>query len=109
MSQRRVAITGLGVVSPYGGDLADFFSRLLAGESAVGFLHTDDVPRPLNIPFVHCSGFAAEAVFGRPLAATMDRFAQLGTAAALNAWADAGLAVAGTENRDDWGVSWGTA
>ena len=32
MSPRRVAITGLGLVSPFGGDLADFFARLLAGE-----------------------------------------------------------------------------
>ena len=109
MNQRRVAITGLGVVSPFGGDLPDFFARLLAGESAVRFLHTDDIPRPLNIPFVSCSGFDADAVLGRPLAGTMDRFAQLGTAAAFAAWEDAGLTRQGTEDRDNWGVSWGTA
>ena len=110
MNQRRVAITGLGMVSPFGGDLADFFGRLLAAESAVGFLHTDDIPRPLNIPFVSCPGFDAEAVLGRPLAATMDRFAQLGTAAAFRARDDAGLSRSPTtESRDDWGVSWGTA
>lgn len=110
MKQRRVAITGLGMVSPYGGDLADFFARLLAAESAVRFLHTDDIPRPLNIPFVSCPNFAVDAVLGRPLAGTMDRFAQLGTAAALAAWADAGLARApSAEDREQWGVSWGTA
>lgn len=109
MSQRRVAITGLGVVSPFGGDLPDFFARLLAGESAVRFLHTEDIPRPLNIPFVSCTGFDADAVLGRPLAGTMDRFAQLGTAAAFAAWDNAGLARRGSENRDDWGVSWGSA
>ena len=32
MNQRRVAITGLGLVSPYGGDLAGFFARLSAGD-----------------------------------------------------------------------------
>jgi len=109
MNQRRVAITGLGVVSPFGGDLQDFFARLLAGESAVRFLHTDDIPRPLNIPFVSCPGFDPETTLGLPLAGTMDRFAQLGTAAAFSAWQDAGLARQGDENRDDWGVSWGTA
>jgi 3-oxoacyl-[acyl-carrier-protein] synthase II len=109
MSQCRVAITGLGVVSPFGGDLPDFFARLLAGESAVRFLHTDDIPRPLNIPFVACADFDADALLGRPLAGTMDRFAQLGTAAAFAAWDAAGLARQGPENRDDWGVSWGTA
>ncbi|KXB29638.1 3-oxoacyl-ACP synthase [Dechloromonas denitrificans] len=113
MSQRRVAITGLGLVSPYGGDLADFFGRLLAGESAVRFLQTDDIPRPLAMPFVSCPAFDAEASLGRPLAGTMDRFAQLGTAAAFSAWADAGLACGqpaeNGENRERWGVSWGTA
>lgn len=109
MKQRRVAITGLGVVSPFGGDLQDFFARLLAGESAIRLLRTDDVPRPLNIPFVSCPGFDSEQALGLPLAGTMDRFAQLGTTAAFAAWADAGLARQGDENRDDWGVSWGTA
>jgi 3-oxoacyl-[acyl-carrier-protein] synthase II len=110
MSQRRVAITGLGLVSPYGGDLADFFSRLLAGESAVRHLLTDDLPRPLSIPFVSCPAFDADAALGRPLASMMDRFAQLGMAAAFSAWDDAGLPrAADGESRDDWGVAWGTA
>lgn len=110
MGQRRVAITGLGLVSPYGGDLADFFARLLAGESAVRFLQTDDLPRPLAIPFVSCPAFDADALLGRPLAGTMDRFAQLGTAAAFAAWDDAGLTRGRpAENRDNWGVAWGTA
>ncbi len=113
MSQRRVAITGLGLISPYGGDLPDFFARLLAGESAVRYLRTDDIPRPLSIPFVSCPGFDPDATLGRALAGTMDRFAQLGTAAAFNAWADAGLARGeaeeGHESRDHWGVAWGTA
>ncbi len=110
MNQRRVAITGLGLVSPYGGDLQDFFARLLAGESAVRFLHTDDIPRPLRIPFVSCPGFSAETTLGRALAGTMDRFAQLGTAAAFSAWEDAGLTRGQfPENRDSWGVAWGTA
>lgn len=110
MNQRRVAITGLGLVSPYGGDLDDFFRRLLAGESAVHHLQTDDQPRPLSIPFVSCPGFDPDAVLGKPLAYMMDRFAQLGMAAAFAAWDDAGLARQGDgESRDGWGVSWGTA
>ena len=110
MSQRRVAITGLGLVSPYGGDLADYFARLLAGESAVRHLLTDDQPRPLSMPFVSCPGFDADAALGKPLASMMDRFAQLGMAAAFAAWDDAGLPrAAGDGARDDWGCAWGTA
>lgn len=110
MVHRRVAITGLGLVSPYGGDMADFFSRLCAGETAIRHLLTDDQPRPLSIPFVACPAFDADASLGKPLAAMMDRFAQLGMAAAFDAWDAAGLPrSAGDESRDDWGVSWGTA
>lgn len=110
MNPRRVAITGLGLVSPYGGDLTDFFVRLAAGESAVRHLLTDDRPRPLSIPFVDCPAFDPDAALGKPLASMMDRFAQLGMAAAFAAWDDAGLPrAADGESRDDWGVSWGTA
>ena len=110
MTPRRVAITGLGLVSPYGGDLADFFTRLTAGESAIRYLSTDDPPRPLSMPFAGCPGFDPDAALGTPLASMMDRFAQLGVAGAFAAWDHAGLprAAAG-ESRDGWGVCWGTA
>ena len=110
MTQRRVAITGLGLVSPFGGNLTDFFARLLAGESAVRFLQTADRPRPLNMPFVGCPGFNAETTLSRPLAGMLDRFAQLGVAAAFSAWDDAGLPrTPENDERDDWGVAWGSA
>jgi 3-oxoacyl-[acyl-carrier-protein] synthase II len=110
MNPRRVAITGLGLVSPYGGDLADFFTRLSAGESAIRHFSIDDQPRPLAIPFVSCAVFDPDAALGKPLASMMDRFAQLGVAAAFAAWDDAGLPRApDAESRDSWGVSWGTA
>lgn len=111
MSQRRVAVTGLGMVSPFGAGPADFFQRLLAGESAVRMLRTDDAPRPLNLPFVTCPAFDAEAALGRPLAGSMDRFAQLAMAATFDAWSDAGFerTAADGEDRDAWGVAWGTA
>ena len=47
MARHRVAITGLGLVSPYGGDLEDFFQRVWAGESAVRWMVTEDEPRPV--------------------------------------------------------------
>ncbi len=110
MGQRRVAITGLGLVSPYGGDLADFFGRLCAGESAIRYLLTDDLPRPLSMPFVSCPNFDPDALLGKPLASMMDRFAQLGVAAAFAAWHDAGLARTDAAScRDTWGCIWGTA
>lgn len=109
--RRRVAVTGLGLISPYGGDLDTFFSKLMAGESAVFHLRTDDKPQPLSMPFVGCPGFDPDARLGKPLASMMERFAHLGIAAAFDAWADAGLErkPAEGEDRESWGCIWGTA
>ncbi|AOW12887.1 3-oxoacyl-ACP synthase [Hydrogenophaga crassostreae] len=112
MSGRRVAVTGLGLVSPYEEAGIDaFFENLLNGRSAVRFLQTDDVPRPLAMPFVMCQGFDPGAALGKPLASMMERFSQLGVAAAFEAWADAGLQreADAPELRDDWDCLWGTA
>ena len=109
---RRVVVTGLGVVSPFGTDVADFHARLMRGESAIRHYVTDDKPRALSMPAVWCDNFDADAQLGKPLAGTMDRFSQLGMAAAFGAWADAGFARDAVPNPNghlDWGVSWGTA
>ena len=108
---RRVAITGLGMVSPFGGGVDDFFDHLLAGDSAVRYLRTEDKPRPLSMPFVLCNAFDPQAALGKPLASMMERFSQLGVASAFDAWADAGLErqVADPQQRNDWACIWGTA
>ena len=111
MTSRRVAITGLGIVSPYGGGVDAFFGHLLAGRSAVRFLQTEDRPRPLAMPFVNCHDFDPAIALGKPLAGMMERFAHLGVAAAFDAWQDAGLErqAADPEQRNDWACIWGTA
>lgn len=107
---RRVAVTGLGLVNPYGGDLSDFFERSLRGESAIRlYTREDNGLKPLVVPAVVCRDFDAVAVLGGPLSYTMDRYSQLGTAAALSAWRDARLPDTKDAPRNDWGVSWGTA
>lgn len=109
MAKRRVAVTGLGLVSPFGGNREDFFSRMLRGESCIRHYVTDDIPRPLSMPAVRCTDFSADAALGKPLASSMDRFCQLGTAAALDAWQHAGFDINDRSPKPDFGVSWGTA
>src|SRR5258708_35356142 len=109
-SGRGVAVTGLGLVNPFGGDLSDFFGRMLRGESAIRlYTREDSVTRPLSVPAVRCANFDADAALGRSLACAMDRYSQLGTTAAFSAWSDAGLPRTKDAPRNDWGVSWGTA
>ncbi len=113
MSVRRVAVTGIGMVSPYGGDVADFFDQLMRGASAVSYMETDDVPQPLTTPFVLCRSFESEKVLGKPLSMMMERFSQMALASAFSAWDDAGFSrkaeAVGLDERQEWGCMWGTA
>jgi 3-oxoacyl-[acyl-carrier-protein] synthase II len=114
---KRVAVTGLGIVDPFEG-LGEcpssaassaplrFFDRVAAGDSALRLYTTEDIPRAISIPAVRCAGFSADARLGRALAGMMERFAQLGFAAARDAWNDAGLNAVDPAAA---GVFWGTA
>lgn len=105
---QRVAVTGVGIVSPFGGDAQDFFARLLEGQSAVHWYRHPLSPVPIEQPAVACREFDAERALGRQVTSVTDRFSQLGIAAALDAWKDAGLPQETGETREDAGVCWGT-
>lgn len=104
---RRVAVTGLGMVSPFGGSSTDFQARILNGESAVRLYRHPQSPSPLAQAAVFCADFDPVQALGRPLAGVTDRYSQLGLSAAFSAWEDAGLP---RENggSERYGVSWGT-
>jgi 3-oxoacyl-[acyl-carrier-protein] synthase II len=104
---RRVAVTGVGLVSPFGGDTDDFFTRIMRGESAVALYRHPASPTDLAQPAVRCESFNSEQTIGRTLSSVTDRYSQLGLAAAFSAWSDAGLSRKGAGS-DDYGVSWGT-
>ena len=104
---KRVAVTGVGLVNPFGGNTEDFFTRIMSGESAVGLYHHPASPSPLAQPAVTCPLFNPEQTLGRSMTSMTDRYSQLGIAAAFSAWDDAGLPRVGAGS-DDYGVSWGT-
>lgn len=111
MTARRVAVTGLGVVSPAGLDARSMFGRLLDGESFVRLHTIDQPPRPITQPAIHCADFNADAAIGRPLASSTDRSVQMALAACFEAWKDAGLerSTATGAGNPEHGVSWGSA
>jgi 3-oxoacyl-[acyl-carrier-protein] synthase II len=84
--RRRVAVTGLGVVSAVGSTVPEFFDGLVRGRSGVRRLawREDTVAA--------CVDFDAEAHFTRMQLNTLDRFAQFGLVAADEAVRQAGLA-----------------
>ncbi|MGB0127118.1 MAG: beta-ketoacyl-[acyl-carrier-protein] synthase family protein [Rhodocyclaceae bacterium] len=109
MGDRRVAITGLGVVSPVGTDAGELFAGVLSGNSCISLHGMDDPPRVLSIPAAVCTHFDADAALGHSLAGTMDRYCQLGVSAAFDAWRHAGFPRDKSTELPDVGIAWGTA
>jgi 3-oxoacyl-[acyl-carrier-protein] synthase II len=89
---RRVAITGLGIVSAVGGTVPEFFANLVAGRSGVSLLGTSPNTVAASVDF------HAERHFTKMQLTTLDRFAQFGMVAAEQAVRDAGLENASLAN-----------
>ena len=90
---RRVAVTGVGVVSPIGIGKEPFLEALLAGRS--GIVHVsrfDTTEYPVKIAG-EVRGFEASDFIDRKMAKRLDRYAQYGVAAATLALQDSGYPV----------------
>ncbi len=89
---RRVAITGLGLVTPLGHDVASTWSALLAGRSGVaGITSFDASGFPVRIA-AEVKGFdAARVIDDRKLLKFANRHHRLALAAADHAMRDAGI------------------
>jgi 3-oxoacyl-[acyl-carrier-protein] synthase II len=105
MTDRRVVITGLGVVTPVGNDLETFWSNLKNGVSGI---HTIDA---FDTTAYDCKiggqvrGFDPKLFFKNPKdVRRTDRFSQLAMAAAKMALVDSGIDLANLKQRDRFGV-----
>src|SRR5271169_1086678 len=93
MAKRRVAITGLGIISPLGLNLVESWKSLSEGRSAIGPMQSVDrsgvVLKIQNVAAVR--GFDPLQHFQGGKDAQLDRFAQFSVVAAREAMRDAGL------------------
>ncbi len=103
---RRVAITGMGVITPLGNTCRDFFAGLAAGTSGVKRMSAGFSER-LSTPIAAEANFNAEDHFSKKDARTLDRVSQFALAAASAAWNDAGMTLSEREQRRS-GVYLGT-
>ncbi|MGH8581643.1 MAG: beta-ketoacyl synthase N-terminal-like domain-containing protein, partial [Gammaproteobacteria bacterium] len=87
---RRVAITGLGLVSPLGNDAGGFFDRLMAGVSGIRRIETEFTER-LTTRIAAPVDFDARSHFSAARLKGLDRYAQFALVAARQALADAAL------------------
>lgn len=91
MARRRVAVTGLGLVTPVGNDVATSWKNILAGVSGASTIDTFDTS-VYNTQFsASVKGFDSEAYFTKKEARKMDTFIHFGIAAGMQAISDAGL------------------
>lgn len=88
---QRVAITGMGCVSSLGPTVEAFWQACRAGRSGIGPITAFD-PAPLNARnAAEARGFDPAGYFGAKQLTLIDRFTQLGLAAADQAIAQAGI------------------
>ena len=91
MSQKRVLVTGLGATSPVGGDVSSTWNALLEGKSGVALLE-HEWAADLGARIAAEVAVEPTEVLDRVKARRLDRSGQLAMVAALEAWADSGLA-----------------
>jgi 3-oxoacyl-[acyl-carrier-protein] synthase II len=103
-SDRRVVITGMGVVTPLGNDVDTLWANLLAGKCGVHKItHFDPAAYDTRIA-AQVKGFDASPAFPSPKEARRsDRYTQFGVGAAHQALRDSGLDLEKV-NRDEVGV-----
>jgi 3-oxoacyl-[acyl-carrier-protein] synthase II len=91
MSRTRVVVTGLGTTSPVGGDVPSTWDALVNGRSGVRPITEDWVE---DMPVKIAASIAVEPteVLERVKARRLDRSSQFAMVAAMEAWADSGLA-----------------
>ncbi len=96
MSRPDVVVTGLGVTSPLGGDVASTWDAMVAGRSGVSAL-TQDWAAQLPVRIAAQLAVDPSEVLDRVKLRRLDRSEAVALIAAHQAWADSGLAGSGLD------------
>ncbi len=101
---KRIVVTGMGVISPVGNGVEDYWSSLLAGESGISEISHFEAEEYKTQVAGEVKDFAPQE-FGisRKEAKRMDRYTQFAVAASNMALEDSGLEI-NEENEDEVGV-----
>jgi 3-oxoacyl-[acyl-carrier-protein] synthase II len=106
LSKRRVVVTGLGIVSPVGSQVAEAWDNVVNGRSHIGPITRFDVSAYPTRFGGDVRGFDVDAYLAPKEARRMDPFVQYGFAAASQAIKDSGLEVT-PENAPRFGIAMG--
>lgn len=102
-SRRRVVVTGMGVITPLGNTVQEYWEGLLKGKSGAGPITYFDVSDYDTRFAAQVKGFDPTNYMDRKLVQRSDLFTQYALAASEQALADAGLVLENT-NREMVGV-----
>lgn len=108
MTRRRVAVTGLGLVTPVGSEVENSWKNILAGMSGVSNISGFDVSAYSTRFSASVKEFDTQAYFSAKEARKMDVFVHFGVAAGMQAIRDAGLEGAEDLDLERVGVSIGS-
>ncbi len=107
MDKKRIVVTGMGLVSPVGNDVADGWHNIRNGVSGIDWLrviNTDHISTKIG---GEVKDFDAAEIFGKRVAQRTDRAQHFALYAAREAMQDSGLEVT-DDNRYDIGCIVGT-
>ncbi len=90
---KRVVITGMGVISPVGNTVAEFWSSLLAGKCGIDFITRFDASEFKVKIAAEVKGFDAAQYMEKSEARKTDLYARYAIAAAVQAMKDSGYTV----------------
>ncbi|GAA6183293.1 MULTISPECIES: beta-ketoacyl-ACP synthase II [Alteromonadaceae] len=107
MSKRRVVVTGLGMLTPLGGDTNTTWEGILQGKSGIGPITSFDTSDFSTRFAGEIQDFDVESYIPKKETKKMDRFIQLGIAAGKQALADSKLEIT-AENAKRVGVAIGS-
>src|SRR5688572_12277387 len=93
MSKKRVVVTGMGIISPIGNTVSEYWTNLIAGKSGVDKItHFDVSQYPTQIAAV-VKDFNPEQYVDKKEARRTTRFILMAIAASLDAVKDSGLEI----------------
>ena len=89
--RKRVVITGLGIVSPLGNSISEFWQNAVEGYSGVDFIKNFDASEHATKFAAEVKNFSAEGIIEDRELRKIDRYSQFALVAAHQAVSDAGL------------------
>lgn len=93
LERKRVVVTGLGAITPIGNNLTEYWDGLLSGRNGIGEITLFDASKHDCRIAGEVKNFDPHDYLDRKEAKRMDRFAQFGVIASLQALADAEFAI----------------